>query len=971
LDHEQISFVVGIGASAGGLEAFEAFFRACPADTGMAFVLVPHLAPDHHSLLTEILQRCTVMPVAEVVDQSRVESNHVYIIAPGREMAIHNSVLQLSQPEQAHGQRLPIDGFFRALADDQAEHAAAIILSGTASDGTLGLRAVHGAGGVCMVQDPATAKYAGMPQSAIKAGYATYILPVEAMPEKLQELARQLGYLGQVPAQLSDAKLSGLNQVLLQIRSHTGHDFSLYKKSTIGRRIDRRMALHHIEDIAVYARFIKQNPTEVLTLFKELLINVTCFFRDAEAFEVLKQDILPALLADKPENYVLRIWVAGCSSGEEAYSIAIVLRELMEETHQHVMVQIFATDLDEDAIAIARGGSYPASIEQDVTPERLRRCFIRDDHGYKIKKDIRELVVFAVQNIIKDPLFTKLDLLSCRNLMIYMEAELQNRLIPNFHYALKPGGVLFLSSSESIAGYTDLFKPLNRKWKFYRASDTASKRSITLYRSLAMTLPEPAATPAIAAHHSQERNVAALSNRILLRYYAPASVTTDIHGNILYVHGDTSRFLCQPAGIVTTNVVEMAREGLQSELRSALLAAAHGTPTLEREVSLKTPVGVLKVSCSLRVLPSVNPQAKAEDGLLLVSFQEVVEVAKSATRSRRKNVPAAEAAARIEQLERELAYSRETLQATIEEQQSTNEELKSTNEELQSTNEELQSTNEELETSKEEMQSLNEETLTVNSELTTKIEQLSASQNDLRNLMENVNAGIVFLDYHLNIRSYTRDAIKAYRLIASDVGRPLGDITTNLQGENLLDDMRIVLETLIPRERDVQTNDGVWYVARMQAYRTLDNIIDGVVLTFTDITASRQAEQVKLAASQQARVFAEGIVNTVVEPLIVLNKDLQVVSASGAFYQHFKVAAEQTVGRKLYDLGDGQWNIPALRELLEDVLPKQQAMEGFVVEHDFAGLGRRRMRLNARRISTARGDTELILLAMVSVENEV
>jgi two-component system CheB/CheR fusion protein len=415
----------------------------------------------------------------------------------------------------------------------------------------------------------------------------------------------------------------------------------------------------------------------------------------------------------------------------------------------------------------------------------------------------------------------------------------------------------------------------------------------------------------------------------------------------------------------------MAREGLQSELRSALLVAAQGTSTLGREVSVKTEAGMLRVICNLRVLPSTNPQAKTEDSLLLVSFQEVVEVAKPATRSRRKTIPGAEAAARIEQLERELAYSRETLQATIEEQQSTNEELKSTNEELQSTNEELQSTNEELETSKEEMQSLNEETLTVNSELTTKIEQLSASQNDLKNLMENVNAGIVFLDYHLNIRSYTRDAIKAYRLIASDVGRPLGDITSNLQGENLLDDLRIVLETLIPRERDVQTNDGVWYRARMQPYRTLDNIIDGVVLTFTDITASHQAEQVKLAASQQARVFAEGIVNTVVEPLIVLDKDLQVVSASGAFYQHFKVAAEQTVGRKLYDLGDGQWNIPALRELLEDVLPKQQAMEGFVVEHDFAGLGRRRMLLNARRIMTALGDTELILLAMVSVEKEV
>jgi two-component system CheB/CheR fusion protein len=970
LGREPSSFVVGIGASAGGLEAFELFFRACPADTGMVFVLVPHLAPDHHSLLTEILQRCTPMPVAEVVDQTRIEPNHVYVIAPGCEMAIRDGVLQLSQPEHAHGQRLPIDGFFRALADDQAEHGVAIILSGTASDGTLGLRAVHGAGGVCMVQDPATAKYAGMPNSAIKAGYATYILAVEAMPQKLQELARQSGYLGQVPSPLSDVKLSGLNQVLLQLRSNTGHDFSFYKKSTIGRRIERRMALHHIEDIAVYARFIKQNPAEVQTLFKELLINVTCFFRDAEAFDTLKQDILPTLLVDKPDDYVVRVWVAGCSSGEEAYSIAIVLRELMEEMHKHFMVQIFATDLDEDAINIARGGSYPTSIEQDVTPERLRRCFTRDEHGYKINKDIREMVVFAEQNIIKDPLFTKLDLLSCRNLMIYLEAELQSRLIPNFYYALKPGGVLFLSSSESIAGYTDLFKSLNRKWKFYRASDTASKRSITLFRSLAMTLPKSAVTPPNAVRKSLEENVAALSNRVLLQSYAPASVTTDIHGNILYVHGDTSRFLRQPAGIVTTNVVDMAREGLQPALRSALLGAAQGMPTLGCEVSLKTETGKFVVSCSLRVLPTGKPEAEAQDRLLLVSFQEVVEVTKPARRSGGKDTPGADAAVRIDQLERELAYSRENLQATFEEQQTTNDELKSTNEELQSTNEELQSTNEELETSKEEMQSLNEETLTVNSELNNKIEQLSGTQNDLKNLMDNVNAGIVFLDYHLNIRSYTRDAVKSYRLIASDMGRPLGDITSNLQGESLLNELRIVLETLIPREREVQTNDGVWYMARMQPYRTIDNVIDGVVLTFTDITASRQAEKSKFAASQLAQVLAEGIVNTVVEPLVVLDKDLQVVSASRAFFRNFKVAPEQTVGRKLYDLGDGQWNIPALRELLEDILPKQQAMEGFEVEHDFPGLGRRRMALNARRITTALGDTELILLAMVSVENE-
>ncbi|TNC99793.1 MAG: hypothetical protein FD121_19 [Gallionellaceae bacterium] len=959
--------IVGIGASAGGLEAFEAFFRACPLDTGMAFVLVPHLDPDHHSLLTEILQRCTAMPVAQALDQTQVEPDHIYIIPPNREMTILNGVLQLALPDHARGQRLPIDGFLRSLADDQAEHAIGIILSGTASDGTLGLRAILGVGGVCMVQTPATAKYDGMPQSAIKAGYATHILPVGEMPAMLQELSRQRDRRPQAPRTQSAETLSGMKQIMLQIRNSTGHDFSLYKKSTIGRRIERRMAQHHIEDMAVYTRFLKQDPAEVHALFKDLLINVTNFFRDAEAFVVLKQDILPALLAGKPEDNVFRVWVAGCASGEEAYSIAILLRELMDEAHKDFKVQIYATDLDADAINSARSGRYPVGITQDVSPERLQRFFTKEDGGYKVKKHIREMVVFAVQSVIKDPPFTKLDLLSCRNLMIYLEPEQQARLIPSFHYALKPGGVLFLSNSESITNHPELFTALNRKWKFYRANHTSAKPSVILFGNPSMTNPNFTVPAKLPASKVAAGSIADLSNRILLQSYAPASVTTDIQGNILYVHGDTSRYLRQPAGVVTTNVVEMAREGLQLDLRSALQAAAQGTSTLGREMSLNTESGMQRVSFSVRLLPAANTDSNSADRLLLVSFQDVAAAGKPASRRGRKGASTPEEAGRTAHLERELAYAKENLQAIIEEQQATNEELKSANEELQSTNEELQSSNEELETSKEELQSMNEETVTVNSELNTKIEQLSIMQNDLKNLFDNVNTGILFLDYHLIIRSYTRDALKAYRLIATDVGRPLGDINSNLEGEELLAELHAVLETLIPREREVRALDGTWYLARMQPYRTLDNVIDGVVLTFTDITESRAAAQIKLAAVQLARELAEGIVNTVSEPLIALDENLRVVSANRTFYQHFQVAPEQTVGSKIYDLGNGQWNIPALRELLEDILPQQQVMDGFVVEHDFPDLGSRRMLLNARRIKTALGDTELILLAIVDV----
>ena len=958
--------IVGIGASAGGLEAFEGFFKACPADTGMAFVLVSHLSPDHHSLLTEILQRNTRMPVAQAVDQDRVAPNHVYIIPPNSDMSLLNGVLHLSQAITRRGLHLPIDGFFRSLADEQAERAIGIILSGTASDGTLGLRAILGAGGVCMVQTPATAKFDGMPQSAINSGYVTHVLSVEAMPAMLQELSRQSGYRKLVPPLVTTNTLSILNQILLQIHSSTGHDFSLYKKSTIGRRITRRMALNNIQDIAVYARFLKQNSNEVHGLFRDMLINVTSFFRDPEAFAMLKQHILPALLVGKPDDYVFRIWVAGCSSGEEAYSIAIVLHELMDEMHKNFKVQIFATDLDDNVINSARSGNYPVSITQDIEPERLLRFFTPNDQGYKIKNEIRQMVVFAVQSVIKDPPFTKLDLLSCRNLMIYLEQEQQNKLIPIFHFALKPGGVLFLSNSESITNHLYLFKQLSRKWKFYQAQKTEAKLSLVHFESITMTNKDTPVQKKIAISKAPAISVAALTNRVLLQFYAPASVTTDAKGNILYVHGDTSPYLSTPSGPVTTNVVDMARSGLQLALRTALQSAVQGDPTLSSEVIMNTKEGEFKANFSVRRLTLSISNANDDESLLLVSFQKVggLSVAK---RKRGKPVTTSEEHRRNEQLERDLVCAHENQQATIEEMQATNEELKSSNEELQSTNEELQSSNEELETSKEELQSLNEETITVNSELNTKIEQLSISQNDLKNLMDNVHTGIVFLDYELNIRSYTHEAVKVYRLITTDIGQPLDDITSNLKGGNLLAELHTVLKTLIPEEIEVQTHDGIYYLARIQPYRTRDNVIEGVVISLTNIDVLRQTT-IKLAELELVQQLTEGIVNTVVEPLVVLDSDLKVIRTSEAFLQYFMVTTEQTVGYKIYELGNGQWNIPSLRELLEDILPQRQTIEGFVVEHDFPELGKRSMMLNARRIKSSLGDTELILLAMVDIE---
>jgi len=944
--------IVGLGASAGGLEAFEQFFRKVPRDSGMAFVLVPHLDPSHSSILTEILQRSTVMPVVEAQDRMAVAPNGVYVIPPNRDMAIFHGALQLSVPEQPRGHRMPIDAFLRSLAEDQGEHAVGVILSGTGTDGTLGLRSILGVGGISFVQEPASAKYDGMPVSAIHAGYATYVLPVETIPEVLLHGMRSRAVRQKMPAAAS----SSLTRILLQLRSVTGHDFSQYKKNTVGRRIERRMSQHDIQDMEVYARYLREHPAEVQALFKELLINVTSFFRDPEAFGTLKKEILPQLFADKPGGYVFRVWVPGGATGEEAYSIAIVLREFVDETGQDFKVQLYSTDLDEDVIGVARAGTYPPNIVQDVLPERLRRFFVKEEAGYRVKKEIREMVVFATQDVIKDPPFTKLDLLSCRNLMIYLEPELQDRLLTTFHFGLKPGGVLFLSPSENIGSQTDRFAPLSRKWKLYRAMHSVASIRPAMVDNLPWAPDRRDKAPAETVKQPKETDFAELTKRVLIQSYAPASVMTDLKGNILYVYGETGKYLRPAPGQATLNVVEMARDDLRKELRAAFHgAASRGASILNRELTVKTRGGLQTVSFSVRPLPG----PKAGEGLLLLSFQDVARAAPGKS-TRRKHAAGSVAARRYEEMERDLAYTRENLQATNEEQQASNEELMSTNEELQSTNEELQSTNEELVTSKEELQSVNEELVTVNAQLQAKIEQLASMQDDMKNLLDNVSVGTVFLDKNLVIRRFTHEAACVYRLVASDVGRHLGDIKSDLEGEDLLAEAEVVLKTLVPCEHQLRTPGGAWYLARIQPYRTLDDVIDGVVLTFTDITKRVEAE----TAVQDAREMAEGIVDTVREPLIVLDRNLKILSASRSFYRAFKLAPEETVGCLIYELGNHQLDIPALREKLETVLPRDRSFDGYGVEYDLPVVGRRKILLNARRIIRKAADDHFILLAM-------
>ena len=954
--------IIGIGASAGGLEAFELFFKTMPVDSGMAFVLVPHLDPGHASLLSDILQRNTTMPVHEVQDQTTIQPNHVYIIPPGKDMAIFHGTLNLSVPEKTRGLRLPIDSFFRSLAEDQGERAICVILSGSGSDGTLGLRAIHGAGGVSFVQEPSTAKYDGMPSSAVQSGLATYVLPVDKIPEQLVSYVKTIADTGVHPAPPVPAVVSAMRRIMMLLRSKTGNDFSLYKQSTINRRIERRMVVHNLKEMDAYARYLQENSTEVHILFKELLINVTSFFRDKEAFEALNKEALPRLFENKPEDYIFRIWVPGCASGEEAFSLAILFREYMEGIKQEFRLQIYATDIDDDAIATARAGLYPANIAIDVSPDRLRRFFVKEETSFRIKKEIRELVVFAVQNVIKDPPFTKMDLISCRNLLIYLDTELQNRVIPAFHYALKPEGVLFLSPSEGIGNFTDLFGPLDKKWKIYYTKTSVLSARTLIAQRFTWTGEHAGTVPVEAGVKRDKTNFAELTKRVLLQSFAPPSVITDEEGNIIYVHGDTGKYLQPAQGQVSIHVIDMAREGLQRDLRSAIQnAIAKKRPAVVKNLPVRTNGDIHGVDLTVR--PLTDPEATRD--LLLISFHDAVLLPPEKS-TRRKRVTAKGESKRVEELEQDLAYTKENLQATIEEMQAANEELKSTNEELQSTNEEFQSTNEELETSKEELQSVNEEIVTVNAELQGKIEQLTEIQNDMKNLLENVNIGTIFLDDHLAIKRFTREATKVFRLMALDTGRPLADIRSLIPDVDLIPDAQGVLNSLIPWEKQVRTTSNEWFLVRIKPYRTLENVIGGVVLTFSDITALKAVED-KVTV---ARNYAQSIVDTVREPLIVMNGNFEVISASRAFYQFFRVTPEETLGHVLFMLGDRQWDIPRLHELLETILPKNTSFENFVVEHDFPGIGRRTIVLNARRIHGEAGKTHFILLAIEDITSQ-
>ncbi|MBI2317296.1 MAG: PAS domain-containing protein [Betaproteobacteria bacterium] len=834
--------IVGIGASAGGLEALEQFFAKVPPESGMAFVVVQHLDPTHRGIMTELLQRTTAMPVEQAANRIKVKPNHVYVIPPNKDMSLLHGNLYLFEPGAPRGLRLPIDFFLRSLADDRREASIGVILSGMGSDGTLGLRAIKEKAGLTLVQAPSSAKFDGMPRSAIDAGVADIVAPVEELPQRIIGFPRRAGQIARTEAELESESKGGLEKIMILIRAHTGHDFSLYKKSTIYRRIERRMDVHQIDKIATYVRFLRENPQELDLLFRELLIGVTSFFRDPSAWESLRKKLLPALLKGAGARKEMRAWVPGCSTGEEAYSLAIVFKEALEKlkpSSARIKMQIFATDLDKTAIEKARQGFFPANIAADVSPERLKRFFAAEDNGYRVAKEIREMVVFAVQNLVNDPPFTKLDILSCRNLLIYLTPELQRTLLPLFHYSLVPGGILFLGNAETVGSFSELFAQLDVKERLFRRTGA---------RVAEMEFPTrrwPIRTDALKDGDKAGAllNLQTQADQVLLRRFSPAAVMVNNNGDILYLNGRTGKYLEPAAGKANWNIHAMAREGLREALLPMFqkVIRQQGKATI-KGLKLKTDGGMQTVDTTVEWIK--DPESLR--GMVVIAFYDVAAPVPIPRRS-----PKAAPNARQEALESETQRLRDDLRTTREEMQASQEELKSANEELQSGNEELQSTNEELTTSKEEMQSLNEELQTVNAELQSKVEDLSRAGSDMKNLLNSTDIATVFLDGAFHVRRFTSPATRIFKLIPGDVGRPLSDIVTELQYARLEDDAREVLRTLAFSEKQVPSRDGIWYSVRIMPCRTVEDKIDGVVMTFTDVSRMKKLESQLLAAKKE------------------------------------------------------------------------------------------------------------------------
>lgn len=964
--------VVGIGASAGGLEAFTQLLTHLSNDTGMAFVLVQHLDPSQGSLLSDIIGRTTTMPVQAITDGMVVAPNQVYVIPPNTLLTMADGQLRLRPREAAQRVNKAVDGFFESLASDRGHNAIGVVLSGGDSDGTLGLEAIKAAGGITFAQTEASAQVSSMPHMAIATGQVDFVQPPAEIAETLSSLSRH-PYVSRPMAEPPEAAAVGESETLAAIfallKASSRVDFRQYKPTTIKRRIFRRMALHRIEQMDLYRQYLQETPTEVQALHQEILIGVTSFFRDAEAFDWLKREVFPALLrdrarlanADQPEGQpsgepTLRIWVAGCSTGEEAYSMAICLLEVLADQPYRPLIQIFATDVSEAAVEVARVGFYLPAKVADVSAERLRRFFVPVEGGYQVNKLVRELCVFARQNLIGDPPFSRLDLISCRNVLIYFGGALQKKVLPMFHYGLKPGGFLMLGSSETVGEFTDLFAPLERQHKIYAKQSSAQRLNLDLVEPSGdrrATTPPPT--------YQEQRptpDFYSAADRLVLSRYGPVGVVVNGQLDILQFRGQTGTYLEPAPGRASFNLLTMAKDSLRLDLRTALYQAKQLGESVHKTGSLRQ--GDRLCPVAIDVLP-FQPDAEGEI-YFLVLFADVAgdgDGAESAAPSGPGgNTPDPDRQDLL-RLQQELETTKLHLQSIIEEQEATNQDLRAANEEILSSNEELQSTNEELQTAKEEIQATNEELGTINDELYSRNAETTRISNDFQNLLSSINIPILMLEGDLSIRRFTPTAAAIFNLIPSDNGRPLSDINHRLMIPDLEAQIVEVITTLNQFSREVQDQSGHWYDLRIRPYRTLDDRIDGAVLVLVDVDVlKRSTDQLR-----QARDYAEAIVEMVPDALLVLDADLRVVHANGQFYSAFQVLPEETEGCMIFELGNGQWDIAELRSLLQDLLPRNTQVENFRVEHTFDHIGLKVMGLNARQIATTTG-SPLILLTI-------
>lgn len=958
--------VVAVGASAGGLEAFTQLLRTLPNNTGMAFVFIQHLDPKHHSMLSELFAKTSSMPVVEAKDGTRVEPNHVYVIPPNVNMGILRRRLQLTPRTAEAGQHAPIDFFMRSLAEARNSRSIGVVLSGTASDGTRGLVAIKAEGGITFAQDERSAKYNGMPRSAITSGCVDFILPPEKIGEELATISGH-PYLSHdlIETQAAGVKKQkphdeNFEKIFALLRNTCGINFREYKLGTIQRRTLRRMALHKMEHVSDYTRYLEKHPSEAQVLCQDLLIPVTSFFRDLEAFEALKSKVFPSILKDKTNKGTIRIWTPGCSTGEETYSLAIVLLECLGDKASSFQVQLFGTDVNERGIEKARAGIYQERISQEISPDRLRRFFTKVEEGYRVSKSVQDLCVFAKQNVAEDPPFSQMNLVACRNLLIYLGSTLQSKMMPILHYALRPSGFLMLGNAESVAAFPNLFDPVDKKHKIFIKRAVGSRLH---YDFSANRYPRETSVPigarkpsGISMDLDQQRE----ADRIVLKKYAPPGVVINENMEILQFRGPIGPYVEPTLGRASLHLLKIAKKEFVAELRAAVNQAKKTHALVKcQSVEFRHNGQLKSANISVEPLESSN-----ESRQYLILFERT-SPSGSLQRKVAGKSPGIGRTAKTEigQIRRKLATAEEHLRSVIESKEASDEEYQSANEEVLSANEELQSTNEELETSQEELQSANEELNTVNDELHGRNMELDRANSDINNLLDSTSLPVVMVDRGLRIRRFTTASARILRILPSDTGRSITDRRLDINVPKLDKLIVGVIDTLTPKELEVQDKENHWYSLQIRPYRTTDDKIDGAVLVLSDIdTLKRLNERL-----QRSKEFTEDIIDTVREPLAVLARDLKVLYVNPSFLKNFRVNREETEGKFLYSLGNEQWNIPKLRAALKDVISKGAPLLDFEVEHDFPVLGTKTMLLNARHIIDSHHDEPITLLAIEDI----